>query len=230
MNRTPSLRWFVRLHFYRLIGKKRVALASFLPSGNTWLRFMIEQATGKPSGSVYQDRVLPHGKEGVVIKTHRLDSVQYTHAIHLVRNPFDAIESYFHYKKEIAGETDLTWDEHVKQSVQRWRAHTEHWLEARCSVYRVRYEDLRKDTVNELKELLLWLGHDLPLEKLVRVVEASTLDMMRETQPDLGPRFFRRGEVGSGMQEFTVEQRHFVIETLGDLLRACGYEELLQVW
>lgn len=93
------LNWAIKTAYTRMMGKKRIALASFPRSGNTWLRFMIEEATGKQSGSLYNDKVLPRGGEGIVIKTHELDSYRYTHAIHLVRNPFCAIESHFYYIK-----------------------------------------------------------------------------------------------------------------------------------
>lgn len=69
----------------------RIALASFPRSGNTWVRFLLENATGQPCGSLYRDRVMPRGEDGIAIKTHELDSSRYARAIHLVRNPFDAI-------------------------------------------------------------------------------------------------------------------------------------------
>ena len=52
--------------------------------------------TKKNSGSIYRDRVMPRGDDGVVIKTHALDAHRYTRAVHIVRNPFDAIASYYH--------------------------------------------------------------------------------------------------------------------------------------
>lgn len=110
----------------------------------------------------------------------------------------------------------------------RWYAHTEHWIHARCPVYRVCYESFRKDTLSQLRSLLSWLGYDLPPEHLMAVVQASILSKMRERSPELGPRFFRSGQVDSGMEQFTIEQRRFVMDTLWDLMKTCGYEELLQ--
>ena len=91
-----------------------VALVSFHGSGNTWLRYMLEQATGTFTGSIYCDSALKAIFPGesvasanvVVIKTHHADSRElpidvqlatkqekYDKAIVLVRNPFDALVS-----------------------------------------------------------------------------------------------------------------------------------------
>src|SRR5687768_14503745 len=80
------LQWRVRLTNVRRRGEQRVALASFPRSGNTWLRFFLEAATGELTGNASdgEQRVLQRAKDGVAIKTHRRDSYRYTHAIHLV--------------------------------------------------------------------------------------------------------------------------------------------------
>lgn len=91
-----------------------VALVSFHGSGNTWLRYMLEQATGIFSGSIYCDSILKSVFPGesvasgnvIVIKTHHSDCMElpkdiqlatkqqkYDKAIVLVRNPFDALVS-----------------------------------------------------------------------------------------------------------------------------------------
>ena len=91
-----------------------VALASFHGSGNTWLRYLLEQATGIFTGSIYCDEYLKVTFPGelvvsgsvLAIKTHHADTralpmdVQlvlkkelYDKAIVLVRNPFDALLS-----------------------------------------------------------------------------------------------------------------------------------------
>lgn len=80
------------------------------------------------------------------------------------------------------------------------RAHAEHWLHAKCPVYRARYEDFHKDTMEQLSLLLLWLGYDLSSENLTAAIEASSLDRMRERNPHIGERFFRRGQVGKGVE------------------------------
>lgn len=91
-----------------------VALVSFHGSGNTWVRHLIEQATGVFTGSIYCDPGLKVAFPGesvissnvIVTKTHRCDSMElpddimmftgkriYDKAILLVRNPYDALIS-----------------------------------------------------------------------------------------------------------------------------------------
>lgn len=91
-----------------------VALVSFHGSGNTWLRYLLEQATGVYTGSIYCDNVLKAVFPGesiasgnvVVIKTHHADTrtlpkdiqlstgrEMYHKAIVLVRDPYDALVS-----------------------------------------------------------------------------------------------------------------------------------------
>ena len=91
-----------------------VALVSFHGSGNTWVRHLIEQATGVFTGSIYCDPGLKVAFPGesiasgnvIVTKTHRCDTVElpgdirmftgkrvYDKAIVLVRNPYDALVS-----------------------------------------------------------------------------------------------------------------------------------------
>lgn len=91
-----------------------VALISFHGSGNTWVRHLVEQATGIFTGSIYCDPGLKVAFPGefvaggnvIVIKTHQADTLElpedikqftgktyYDKAILIVRNPYDALVS-----------------------------------------------------------------------------------------------------------------------------------------
>ena len=52
---------------------RRVALASYPRTGSTWARFLVERATGRPTGTncVGYNGVLERAPTGVVVKTHR---------------------------------------------------------------------------------------------------------------------------------------------------------------
>ena len=99
---------------FRNKGSPIVALVSFHGSGNTWLRYLLEQATGYYTGSIYCDSALKAVFPGesvasgnvVAVKTHHSDSrdlpkdiqlatgqEKYHKAVVLVRNPFDALIS-----------------------------------------------------------------------------------------------------------------------------------------
>ena len=94
--RIKNIIWWPRIALLRIQGEKRVALASYPRSGNTWLRLLIEEVTGQKSGTIYGgNEIIKRGTEGVVIKTHGWDVYKYTHAVHLIRNPFDVCVSYY---------------------------------------------------------------------------------------------------------------------------------------
>ena len=93
--------------------KPITALVSFPGSGNTWMRYLIEQATGVLTGSVYCDRGLKVVHPGehivtgnvIVVKTHQAEATlvpvsqemfgkaHFNQAIFLIRNPYDALLS-----------------------------------------------------------------------------------------------------------------------------------------
>jgi hypothetical protein len=200
-----------------------IALASFPRSGNTWARFLIEQATGELCGSVYRDRIMPRADEGIVIKTHMLDSDRYDRAIHIVRDPFDAIESYFHWRRDVANEAGVAWSEHVPKATEMLREHTAHWVAASCPTHVIRYEDLKTDPVHVLSAGLAWIGKHVQVDAIRDAVRASELTKMRDMHGDLGQRFFRRGEVGKGIESFNAEERAHVRESLADHLHRFGY-------
>ncbi|XP_030754095.1 WSCD family member AGAP003962-like, partial [Sitophilus oryzae] len=89
------------------LDKKPVALVSFPGSGNTWLRYLLQQATGYYTGSVYKDYgLLKNGfpaesitnNSVLVVKTHEWGTNarnMFSKAILLVRSPEKAIHAEF---------------------------------------------------------------------------------------------------------------------------------------
>ncbi len=202
--------------------KQRTALASFPRSGNTWVRFLLEKSAGELCGSIYKDRIMPRGAEGIAIKTHALDSDKYDRAIHIVRNPFDVIESYFFWKRDVAGKK-IEWDENVRTTIAEWRDHTKHWLAAPCPVHRVRYEDLKAQPSKELGAILRWLGHEVAPAQIEAAVAEGQIENMREMNQELGEKFFRRGEVGKSYSSFTPEQLALIGRELRQWIEQFGY-------
>ncbi len=106
----------VRCHFQESKGHSPVALVSVPGSGNTWVRGLLEKATGICTGSIYCDFPLRikgfvgenvHDGSVLVVKTHtsdyqwegallekrNSDDALYSSAILLLRNPFDTFVS-----------------------------------------------------------------------------------------------------------------------------------------
>jgi hypothetical protein len=226
IGRFRSLAWWPRITLMRMRGEKRVALASYPRSGNTWLRLLIEEATGQMSGTIYGgNEVIKRSSEGIVIKTHGWDAYKYTHAIHLLRNPFDVCVSYYEYSKDIYGEKELDWQTFLQRTVSEWRGHTLRWMRAANTmpIHRIKYEDLLLTPETELKALLDWLGFDIPDSNIKQAVEATSLKKLQKKHPRRGKRFFRKGKSGLGISTFSSEDRSFLLEQAGALMAELDY-------
>ncbi|XP_063863253.1 sialate:O-sulfotransferase 1-like isoform X1 [Scylla paramamosain] len=104
------------------VGVPQVWLLSFPCSGNTWLRYLLEAASGIFTGSIYYDELLvkkgflaegDNGGKTLVQKTHQspILSIQYSNPVGnsetnmtrptvlLIRNPANAIISFFKFQQ-----------------------------------------------------------------------------------------------------------------------------------
>lgn len=203
---------------------KTTALASFPRSGNTWLRCLIEQMTGQLAGSIYNDRVMPRLDSGIVIKTHEMNGDDYQRAIHLLRNPFDAIHSFYRFQTNIAKES-IDWEEHLIKRGQQWVEHTRYWLAYEKDYYLIRYENLRKNTLYELSELHQWLlGCELDEATVYQAMGACSLNnMRRQSDSEIGCLFFGEGQVNKSIDHYNAQQIELLKNVLGDCLEYAGY-------
>ncbi|XP_065832234.1 WSCD family member GA21586-like, partial [Oscarella lobularis] len=198
-----------------------IALASFPGSGNTWMRYLLEQSTGVLTGSVYNDGSLVSiGFLGenvmnptvLVHKTHELyrpgrplaewvDGV-----VVLMRNPFHAIVAEFNRKTHghtgvapdatFAGER---WREHVEASTTYWENFVDFWLGQPTPTHVVWFEDVRVDARRELGAVLDFLK--------VRV-NATLLDCLLRHPEGRGRR--RGSETRDRMRYFSDDQRQTI--------------------
>jgi hypothetical protein len=148
--------------------------------------------------------------QGIVVKTHRTDTNRWGRAVHLVRNPFDAIEAFYRWVNTRM--MVRTWPEHLNLCLKgpsSWPYHTKAWMGARCPTYRVLYEDLHRDTAGTLAGVLGWLGvEDADIE---RGVAAGDFETMRAQWPQMA----RKGIVGGGIEAFSEQDRERVREACG---------------
>lgn len=210
---------------YRFLPKHgRIALASYPRSGNTWMRVLLESATGQLTGSIYKnDGINSRESHGVVIKTHAKDSFRYNKAVVLVRNPFDSIDSYFALKRNYFNDSEIEWEDHVHQAVIDLRQHTLHWKQASCRVLFLRYEDLKTEPSARLREVCDFIGAEVSDESLTTAVEEASIDSIRANSPDKGKAVIRRGVVGKGIESFSESQREMVKSQLCDVLAEFDY-------
>lgn len=161
-------------------------LVSYPRSGNTLMRTLLERVTGivtgsdtRPDRSLSKELAEKHGMVGegitqaskvVFVKTHwpeRTGNQVYEgkRAILLVRNPYDAIDSYWNLnatKSHTRTVTDEVYtrfadkfDRLVRNEIEIWLRFHDYWLEE-CSipVLVVRFEDLIQDPAAQLRRAL----------------------------------------------------------------------------
>jgi hypothetical protein len=166
---------------------KVTLLVSYPRSGNTLLRTLLERTTGyvtgsdtRPDRSLSKELAEQHDLigEGIVsshrvlyVKTHypeRMGHQIYVGhaAIVVVRNPYDAIDSYWnmnatksHTKSlipEVYQQFSEMWMGLVKNEIHIWNKFLEYWLSEECPipVLVVRFEDLIRNPSWELQRVL----------------------------------------------------------------------------
>jgi hypothetical protein len=115
----PATQWCTELHLINRSSSQynsTTALASFPGSGNTWLRFILQQATGIYTSSVYGEsssltnwqHLRMKNSSVIAIKTHRYankDLEIFDKAVLLIRDPLKSILA--EYNRQGAGKRGL---------------------------------------------------------------------------------------------------------------------------
>lgn len=169
-----------------------IALASFPGSGNTWVRHILQQATGILTGSIYNDKVLKmmgfpgeniQNSSVLAVKTHDYginETRKYQRAILILRNPKDALLAEFNRIRGghigHAREEDFSkkWIGFVTVKAKSWFEMNKSWLDFPGDLHIVRYEDLKSDPVKEINSLLKFLRKEISQEELSCVIENLT--------------------------------------------------------
>ncbi|XP_030835136.1 WSC domain-containing protein 1 isoform X2 [Strongylocentrotus purpuratus] len=216
-----------------------ISLASFPGSGNTWVRHLIETATGYATGSVYTSPILSSrgfigemqpalSGRALTIKTHMFNE-NTVGAILLVRNPYRAMIS--EYNRQKAGKTGharektfktAEWRKYVRGNSRRWlglyRAfiskchHSGNTCKSTLIVY---YEQLQLHLKDELRRILEYLNITIDEERLACAVTNA------EGQ-------FHRPKRNTTFDPFSKEDRSLVDISLNlyrDLIDLEGLEE-----
>lgn len=207
-----------------------VALSSFPGAGNTWVRHLIEHATGFYTGSFYFDGALynkgfkgekDHWRSGrtICVKTHesgKREIEMFDSAILLIRNPYKALMAEFNRK--CAGHLGYAteknwkskeWPDFVNSYASWWASHTLDWLKHSKNLLVVHYEELKKNLIHKLKEMVEFLHLEADHDRLLCV----------ENNKDGN---FKRSGAGPDLDPFTQEMKDLIyghIRTVDEALK-----------
>lgn len=244
----------------RDIACNKVLLVSYPRSGNSFLRKLIEHYTGITTGSdsrtnrVLTSALLACGFYGegitdssvLVVKSHYPERMGYSKfgvkkVILLVRNPFDALESYFHmgmtdtHNKNLTNEAFLSlhliWQEFIKNEAQIWNKFHEYWLEKAkeisVSMLVIRYEDLVLHKAATMDRILHFLHGNEPQSPLLEHIRNSHLQQMASLASEEvhGPGYNpnKNGYIGKSLQLFSSEQKNILLSSAQKTMSDLGY-------
>ncbi|KAK3560320.1 hypothetical protein QTP86_006296 [Hemibagrus guttatus] len=217
-----------------------VALSSFPGAGNTWVRHLIELATGYYTGSYYFDGTLynrgfkgekDYWKSGrtICVKTHesgKRDIEMYDSAILLIRNPYRSLMAEFNRK--CAGHLGYASDQHWKSKewpefvgsyASWWASHVLDWLRFGQKLLVLHYEDLQESLVPRLRSAISFLNVSTTEERL----------LCAETNKD--GHFKRSGVRRPTFDPFTPDMRQLIdsyIKVVDQALRDSNHSGLPQ--
>jgi hypothetical protein len=227
-----------------------VFFASYPRSGSTWLRFVLfESIAGQASGFGNVNQSIPDVKEhktglplmpngGRLIKTHEVYHPEYRKAVYLVRDPRDVALSEYAYQTAL-GLVNQPLDEYLRVFLTKgvnpfasWSAHVQSWLSAPLSSEQllvVKFEDLRRDTVTGVSEIIRFFGLTPNDAQIRAAVANNSVERMKAKEKESPQRaskkgqFIRSGSVGGWRANLTERQVAVVRDHATNLLNRLGY-------
>ncbi|GMF46954.1 unnamed protein product [Phytophthora fragariaefolia] len=233
-------------------GGERVAIVSYPRCGNSLMRGLLEKVTGVYTGcDTRPDRSLSkelqqYGMkgEGVVdesvwfVKTHFPERAGYKEfpvkkAILVVRNPWDAIDSYFNMTLTNTHNKSLhesqyarfaeRWDGLLRHEIDVWMKFHRYWTtKVDIPIIVVRYEDLMIHREETLRRVFLFLTDLTTLEGTEW--EKRIRDVMATGGDKAGPYKPRSGKIGGSFRHYSEEQFQYILKTANLPLRGFGYD------
>jgi hypothetical protein len=225
-----------------------VFVLGFPKSGHTWVQYLLAGLLCGVDASLCPDalvqEIVPDVLERVgyrrytqpvFFKSHRLPRPDYRRVIYLLRDGRDAMVSYFHhYNALFPGMDFATLLRTTPDLPSRWHEHVEAWLSNPhgAELLVVKYEELIRDPVAQLRRICAFAGIAADDARLVRVSEAASFANMKQREKRLGwdhptwPRdkaFIRRGTVGSYRDEMPPEVLALFQAEAGATLLKTGY-------
>jgi Sulfotransferase domain len=228
-----------------------VFIVGYPKSGNTWFQHLVSGVVygvdARTSPPLLANDLVPdvhlntfyrRYSTPMFFKSHSLPRADYRRVVYLLRDGRDAMVSYFHYLQALRG-AKLDFLELVTAGAPeipcKWHQHVEAWLQnphdARMLV--IKYEDLLSQPVEQLERFCRFIHLDRERNQLKAVAEAAQFRNLRAKEASLGlgrpgvwpadKFFFRRGVVGSHLDEMPGDVLRAFMSEASDTLRRNGY-------
>lgn len=234
-----------------------VFIVSYPRSGSHWFRSLLAATVYRISPEELTPRLagllVPWAFDGtyyarfaapMYFKTHALPRPQFRRVVYLLRDGRDAMVSYLRFRQVTEpGPIDflaMVQEFRHPDTEALWHEHVCAWLANPfgADLLVIKYEDLLRDPVAELRRFTRFAGLARADEELARVAKEcsfASLRQMEALQPFVAafgpgkPDFFiRRGVIGSHRDEMPPQVLAAFMELAGETLRQCGYlDELL---
>ena len=160
--------------------------------------------------------------------------------IYIARNPKDVAVSYYHFEsgKKWSGNYSGPWEHWLQLlldgRVQRgdWFDHVLSWWQHRDAdnMLFLKYESMKQDFDAVLDELTQFLGYSLSDDVRDKIKQQTSFDHMKNDDfsnlheiPELGS-FFRKGQVGSWKDRFTVAQSEQFDRVFAERMQGSGLD------
>jgi hypothetical protein len=241
-------------------------IVSYPKSGNTWTRFLIGNLVYSdgvdfsninrlvPDPGDLSRRYLKGLHRPRILKTHQTFDPRYMKVICVVRDPRDVVLSEYHFDIKRRAIDEGFRIEHfvarfvageVNHEYGSWGENVGSWVAARQNSKKfqsgqnfllVRYEDMKDNPQSELRRIARFLGIDSTEARLVKAVERSSADQMRELEKLQGHLwsstkhtrqdrpFVRAAKAGGWRTELPTSCAREIESAWGSLMRELGYE------
>mmetsp|Transcript_14259 Transcript_14259/g.53621 ORF Transcript_14259/g.53621 Transcript_14259/m.53621 type:complete len:296 (+) Transcript_14259:413-1300(+) len=180
-----------------------------------------------------------------IVKTHYPERRGYKEfeiakAIVLVRNPFDAIDSYFNMaftnthnvslEESIYEQFRREWELLVSHEIRIWARFYTFWFTREIPLLAIRYEDALCHTDEVLRRMIaFYTSSDYSqLEEEEPALLARAREILTINSNDVGPYQPRSGGVGKSLRHFSAEQIEEMCNVAGQALKNFGYHPGLQ--
>ncbi|CAJ1888729.1 unnamed protein product [Cylindrotheca closterium] len=226
-------------------------LASYPRSGNSLLRTLYERTTLRVTGSDMRGGLTKHDLVGEAatesnavqfVKTHypeRRGSPPFlvNRAVLLVRNPYDAMESYFNLMMTNTHTTSLTEEqrkrnaavfaEMARKEIQVWRDFHEYWLAQQIPLLVIRYEDLIRHTDKVIAKVIRFT---LEVQNMGFFEDRISRCIREEQIENLGSYRPRSGGIGKSLSTgmYSTELLNELNRGITDTMIKFGYEEMMK--